>query len=69
MKVFLIHFSYHKSKWSGRANWPSRLIYAESISGARDKFLLECSRGCGLRIDSIEDVTGKPHKRSTFTYF
>lgn len=69
MKVFLVHYSYHKSKWSGRANWGPRRILAETEKEAREKVTENASKGCGFRIDYVEDVTGKPHKVPTRTAF
>lgn len=69
MKVFLIKFSYHKPKWSGRFSWPDKRIIAESQKEALELFYDSVSRGYGLRLDSIEDVTGKPHKIPSNTVF
>lgn len=62
MRVFLVYYSYHKSEWSGRCNWGPRRIFAETEKEACEKVAKTASKGCGFRIDFIEDVTGKPHK-------
>ena len=68
MKVFLFHYSYHKGKWSGRANWPAKRIIAENLEAAKEIFGKK-RRGSGFRLDRIEDVTGKPHKIPEKTVF
>ena len=69
MKVFLITYSYHKGKWAGRAEWPKFRIFAESASEARKVFLDNTTKGYGFRLESIEDVTGKPHQIKQRTVF
>jgi ribosomal protein S11 len=69
MRVFLVKYSYNKSKWSGRATWPARRIIAENASDVVEIMNKRHSARCGFRIDSIEDVTGIPHEIRTTTVF
>lgn len=68
MKVFLFHYSYHKGKWSGRSKWPVTRIIAENQNQAEEIFGKK-KRGCGFRLEKIEDVTGKPHQILRKTVF
>lgn len=68
MRVFLFHYSYHKGKWSGRAAWPICKIISENLQNAKEKFGRK-KRGCGFRLDKIEDVTGIPHQHKNKTVF
>jgi len=71
MKVFLIKFSYHKGKWGKRCDWGTYRVLAENQKEAVDKFYKEVnpSSGCGFRMDSIEEATGKPHEIKFNTVF
>lgn len=69
MRVFLVYYSYHKSEWSGRCNWGPRRIFAETEKEAREKVIKNAAKNCGIRIDYIQDVTGKPHKIPFKTVF
>ena len=72
MKVFLFHISYHKSEWKSRSSWYPIRILAENLSEATDKFWKSRklgNKGSGFRLDSIEEVTGRPHEIKPKTSF